>query len=173
MPRFSNRLLRLAASGWALSGLYNWSSGAPLNILAGSDRALDGQLGFFSGAAYQRADQVLPNDQAYSLEGTPAPAGSNGQWLNPLALKVPVLGTIGNYRRNNLVGPSTWSFNASLSRAFRVTESQRVELRAEAFNLTNSFRPGTPNISVTSSQFGQIRTALDPRIMQFALKYVF
>ena len=173
MPKFSNRLLRLAASGWALSGIYNWSSGAPLNILAGSDRGLTGQLGFFNGAAYQRADQVLPNDQVYAAEGTPAPSGSNGQWLNAAAFKVPALGTIGNFRRNSVLAPSTWFLNTSLSRAFRITESQHLEVRAEAFNLTNSFRSGTPNITVTSSQFGQLRTALDPRIMQFAMKYIF
>jgi hypothetical protein len=48
-----------------------------------------------------------------------------------------------------------------------------VELRAEAFNLTNSFHAGTPVIAVTSATFGQIRAALDPRIMQFAMKFVF
>jgi predicted RNA methylase len=48
-----------------------------------------------------------------------------------------------------------------------------VEVRAEAFNLTNSFRPGNPNTVITNPQFGVIRTSLDPRIMQFALKYVF
>ena len=48
-----------------------------------------------------------------------------------------------------------------------------LEVRAEAFNVTNSFRPGQPNNNLSSNTFGVIRTALPPRIMQFALKYVF
>jgi DNA polymerase III alpha subunit (gram-positive type) len=48
-----------------------------------------------------------------------------------------------------------------------------LEFRAEAFNVTNSFRPGTINTVATSNTFGQIRNSLDPRILQFALKYVF
>ena len=104
-------------------------------------------------------------------------------WLNPAAFRVPALGTFGNYYRNNLTYVPEWSFDMALSRTFRVSESNRFEIRAEAFNLTNSFRPGPPPASVavgssnfntvSSSTFGQIRTASDPRIMQFALKYVF
>ena len=138
----------------------------------GSDRALTGQLGFFNGSAYQRADQVLPGDQSY----TPGAGGPLSLWLNPAAFKVPSLGTFGNYRRNRVVYVPAWSFDVALSRSFRLKESQRVEVRVEAFNVTNSFRAGVPAATFTnvaSPQFGQIRTALDPRIMQFALKYVF
>jgi hypothetical protein len=59
-----------------------------------------------------------------------------------------------------------------------------IEFRGEAFNLTNSFRPGVPTTSssgdgsgdtttVNSPQFGQILTARDPRILQVAGKFVF
>jgi hypothetical protein len=61
----------------------------------------------------------------------------------------------------------------SLSRAFQLREQERLEFRAEAFNVTNSFRPQNPNVTLTNAQFGQLRTAYDPRILQFALKFVF
>jgi hypothetical protein len=48
-----------------------------------------------------------------------------------------------------------------------------VEFRAEAFNLTNSFRKDNPTTDFNSATFGQVITALDPRIMQFAMKYFF
>ena len=43
----------------------------------------------------------------------------------------------------------------------------------EAFNLTNSFRMNDPVAAINSPLFGKVITAKDPRIMQFALKYVF
>ena len=92
---------------------------------------------------------------------------------------MPALGTLGNQGRNTLKLPTDWQFNVALSRAFHVRESQSVEFRAEAFNVLNSFRPGDSNtgqvISAnwTSAQFGKLLTAQDPRIMQFALKYLF
>ena len=72
----------------------------------------------------------------------------------------------------------------SLSRAFRIREHQSIEFRADAFNLTNSFRAGVPSglttsggtgvtTTVNSAQFGQILTAMDPRILQVAAKFVF
>jgi hypothetical protein len=60
-----------------------------------------------------------------------------------------------------------------VSRAFRFGETQRVEVRAEAFNVTNSLRMSNPSSGLNSATFGQVTSAQDPRIMQFALKYVF
>jgi hypothetical protein len=61
----------------------------------------------------------------------------------------------------------------ALSRVFRIRESQRMEFRAEAFNVTNSLIRGNPNLSLNGNTFGQINTSRDARIMQFALKYIF
>jgi hypothetical protein len=62
----------------------------------------------------------------------------------------------------------------SVVRSFSVHEKQRVEVRAEAFNLLNHFRPGNPAAGFNNlASFGQITAGGEPRIMQFALKYIF
>jgi hypothetical protein len=166
-PQFANSRLRMLATGWTFSGIYRRSSGSPLEVLAGSDRALNGVQGFIFGQQYQRGNQV--SDKPYAdTSGRPFT-----NWLDRTAFDIPALGTLGNFRRNSVVGPPSWSFDMAVSRAFRFRESQRLDFRAEAFNVTNSFRPGNPNTTLTSAQFGQLRTSLDPRILQFALKYVF
>ncbi len=159
-PEFANPTLRKIGTGWRLSGIYRKSSGSYLTVTAGTDRAL-------SGIGGQRANQVLVDPY---LDKS---AGPNAQYLNPAAFAIPALGTLGNLGRFNIAGPGTWTFDTALSRTFQVKENQRLEFRAEAYNLTNSFRPGNPNSARNNAQFGQIRTSQDPRIMQFALKYVF
>jgi len=95
------------------------------------------------------------------------------QYLNPAAFGQPALGTLGNSGRVILNLPLTGQFDMALSRTFKIGEAQNLEFRAEAFNVLNSFRPKDPSLSINTSTFGQIRSAYDPRIMQFALKYVF
>jgi hypothetical protein len=173
-PKFSNRTMSMVASGWTMSGIYRVSSGAPLNVVSGTDQAL-------TGTVLQRATQVAANPYK-DKSGRPLT-----QWVDPAAFLISGLGTFGNVGWNSLVGPGTWSLDIALSRTFNVREAQRFEIRAEAFNLTNSFRAagiaGAPSIgggvgtgnstALNSNTFGQIRTALDPRILQFAVKYVF
>ena len=70
-------------------------------------------------------------------------------------------------------------FSAIQSDGYKtLNEGQRVEFRAEAYNVLNSFIPADQAgqagfYTFGTSTFGQIRTAKDPRILQFALKYVF
>jgi hypothetical protein len=73
----------------------------------------------------------------------------------------------------NIEGPGAWQLDTALSRIFQVREAQKLELRAEAFNVTNSLRRGNPTTILNSNTFGQIISAADARILQFALKYVF
>jgi len=159
-PQFANAKLHTIASGWRLSGIYRFATGQPLSLLTGTDRAL-------SGVTRQRPDQVLA-----SVYGDRS-AAPNSAYLNLAAVAPQALGTLGNMAWNSIVGPKTWSFDMALSRMFSVREMTKLEVRAEAFNVTNSFRPGNPNTTINNNTFGQIRTALDPRILQFAMKYVF
>jgi hypothetical protein len=160
LPQFANRTLRMIGSGWRVSVIHKRASGAPLNLIVGDDVALNGTIN-------QRPNQVLGNGYAKKS------AGPMELYLNPEAFQRPTTGTMGNMGRNTIVGPKTWAFDMSLSRIFNVRESQRLEVRADAFNVTNSFRATDPNANLSGTFFGQIRGSLDPRIMQFALKYIF
>jgi hypothetical protein len=82
----------------------------------------------------------------------------------------------------SIFGPAFWEWDEALSRQFRIREMQTIEIRVEAFNVTNSLRPGNPNLTLSAaSSFGTITTDATPpsattapaRVMQFALKYVF
>ena len=112
----------------------------------------------------QRTDQVLEN-----------PYGNKtiSNYLNPGAFAQPALGTIGNVGAASIAGPGSWQFDLALSRKFQIKEMQKVEFRAEAFNVTNGFRMTNPTTSLNSNTFGKVTSAQDPRIMQFALKYFF
>ena len=157
-PNFSNTTLRRVASDWRLSGIYRWSTGSYLTIISGLDRAL-------SGINNQRADQILSSPYGDKSSLT--------NYFNRAAFAQPAIGTLANLGRNNVMGPPTWQFDAALSRVFHVTERQTVEARFEAYNVTNSLRPGNPDVNFSANTFGRITTALTPRIMQFALKYAF
>ena len=167
-PQFSNAMLRKFAGSWKISPLYRFSSGQPLDVVSGVDQALNGvTVGSSNSTLRQRPNQVLANGY---LDSSARPFT---QWLNPAAYQLPQAGSYGNLGYNAVVGPHTWSFDMALSRTFNIREMQRLEIRAEAFNVLNSFRPGAPSTILNSNTFGQIRTALDQRIMQFALKYAF
>ena len=73
----------------------------------------------------------------------------------------------------------------AVERAFPVTESSSVHFRTEFFNLTNTTQFANPNTTVgytdptlvnpaASPTFGKITsTAANPRVIQFALKFLF
>ena len=159
-PSFQQPALRAVASDWRLSLIYRWSSGAPLTIASGVDRAITGLAG-------QPADQL--GDNVYS--DTSGKLGS--QFINRAAFATPALGAYGNAGFFSFYGFNNWNLDVSLSRMFQLPGSHRVEARIEAFNLTNAVRPNDPNVTLTAATFGRVTSVQDPRILQFALRYMF
>jgi hypothetical protein len=181
-PRFSNRTMDLIASGWRLSGIYRASTSG--NIVAAngatggrtvtlgtptnSSRSSSGVDTCLCDISNQRPDLLLPDAVYLDKSGRPGT-----QYLNRAAFGTPAVGTLGNLGRATLKLPATWQFDVALSRVFRFREAQSLEFRTEAFNVLNSFRTGSIDANLNSAQFGRVRNALEPRIMQFALKYLF
>jgi hypothetical protein len=48
-----------------------------------------------------------------------------------------------------------------------------IELRAEIFNLLNNVNFGAPAAVLGAANFGTITSALDPRVVQLAVKLLF
>jgi len=158
LPRFENRFARVAFTDWRISPIFRYLTGAALTVTTGVDRALN------DNTFTQRPNQVLPNVYA----------GGFLNYLNPAAFAQPALGTLGNMGTYDVFGPGMFEVDAGLSRVFPIVERTRLEIRAEAFNLPNFFLRGNPGTSLNStSTFGQITSALNPRVVQFAAKFVF
>jgi hypothetical protein len=61
-----------------------------------------------------------------------------------------------------------------LLKTFKISETQRVDFRAELFNIFNHTQFYNPDgNSSDGTQFGQVTQARDPRLVQFALKFFF
>jgi hypothetical protein len=156
-PRFSSPVLNVLASHWRFSPIVRVLAGEYLNITTNQDRALNA-------SPDQRVNQVLLD---------PYGDKSMKKYLNPAAFSLPALGTVGNVGRNSIRAPGYWQFDIAVSRTFEAREGQKMEFRAEAFNVTNTVFMNKPVTNFNSNTFGQVLSSKDPRIMQFALKYVF
>jgi hypothetical protein len=168
-PRLSNRAENMLLSGWRISGIYRAQSAPWLTVATSTDIAL-------TGSGTQRPVQVLGNP----LCANPGP----NCWINPAAFVNPAVGTLSATHRNNVPGPAFFQIDAAVDRLFKIKEQQTLEFRAEAFNMTNSFRAGIPLPALTAGgsgvvtsfgtpTFGKITSALDPRILQMVMKYTF
>jgi len=167
-PRFSNKAMNLAVSGWQVSAIYRYQSGAWMNILSGLDNAMDGFT------STERPNQVLTTTAATNQGQACANVAPCVSWLNPNAFAQPAIGTLGNLGAYNVLGPKFFQFDMALVREFRVRERMNMQFRAEAFNVLNNVRFNNPATTLsTTSTFGNITSAQDPRILQLAMKFIF
>ena len=150
-------------SGWQINGITTLASGNPFTAqVLGGDRS---QTGTFGGGV-QRANVVAGQNPNL-------PNPSVQEWFNTAAFTVAPLGTFGNEGRNNLIAPGTVNFDFSAFKTTRITESVRVELRAEMFNIFNHPQFLSPVSDPTNQAFGQITAARPAREIQFGLKLKF
>ncbi len=179
------RLPRWLGEGWGIRGITAMRSGLPVGVVCGCDsRGI--------GAATGRPD-IVPGVPV-QLSNSSAP----GIQINREAFTMPAPGTFGNAPRNPLAGPAAFNSDFGLSKIFRLTETQRLEFRAEMFNIFNTPQfvnpaanlggpqPGTwpvtfdPATNWNSATFGQSFNTINTnagfgsnRQVQFALKYDF
>lgn len=154
--------------GWVVSGIITARSGLPIN--AGTAFTLN--LGVSNPSVLigdRSAFAADIRDEGTGIQYFADPAAAEA------ALRFPRHGEVGT--RNLFRSPNFWNLDMALSKRFRMpwSETHRVTIRAEAYNLTNSVSFDAPaSFGIGSSTFGRITGALsNPRELQFALRYDF
>jgi hypothetical protein len=167
MPRFSSTWMQRVAGNWRLSGILRAQSGEHTQALITSDAALTGV-----NVRSQRANVLSPDVYGNQCTTDLRAQTPTCRWFNASAFGTPANGTLGNAGMGALVGPGRWTIDAGLSRTFDITERHRLEFRAEANNVLNHTNFDNPT-NTLGATFGRITSADDPRVMQFAVKYIF
>ena len=165
--------------GWQLSGIVTARGGLPFSLASASwPRTF-----IFDGA--NGVPAMLTGDLSVlraSIHDTP-----NGQiqfFADPNAVHNLDTGTgVGQYPRHGNAGSRNilrsqpyWNVDAALLKNFRLpwSETQRIQLRAEAYNLFNHNVFGIPDIDIGSTTLGSITTSQSTaRVMQFGLRWEF
>jgi hypothetical protein len=192
MTGFAGRLL----DDWSWSGVVTIQNGEPIDIVDSNGGNI---FGFNGGVLGNIAPaQLCPGMTAANIltggstvqKVTSGLAGGDG-WLNSAAFcPTPTIGNgngFGNMAMafSNVLGPGEANWDMSLAKQFKIREAQSLEFRAEIYNTFNHPMFNVPNdndvadalvggVVGSGNGFGQITTsAVNPRVMQFALKFLF
>lgn len=174
--RKQNDLVGKVLGGWQASGIITYNSGLPFTVTTSNfDPAGTGIIN-----ANPAGRPILlcdPNENAPHTATVwfntacfqPNPANT----ANTAALGFQ--NVLGNTPRGVIEGPPTHRVDFTMSKNIRFTETARLQLRAEVFNVFNhtNFR-GFSSLNITGgANFGRIGSVRDPRTMQFGAKIQF
>ena len=170
--RTAGPALNAAIGGWSIAGILYRRSGAPVNVILGSDVNMDGDattdrpallkggLGALYSHGGDRTQYLVPQDAANSLLGAPA------NLTDPFA---PIA-------RNSLRGPALTTYNVSLLKTFLIREMWSLRFEMNAFNVFNHANFDIPAADLSDPAFGQLvstASGATPRQIQFGLKLSF
>jgi hypothetical protein len=159
-PRRAPGVLGAIVNDWTLTGILTLQSGVPVAVAQATNNNA------FAGFGTQRpnvsGETALPGDER-----------SVSRWFNTAAFSTAPAFTLGSASRNPVRGPGYRNLDLALIRRVPVWSGNVLELRAEAFNATNTPPLGPPNGTFGSAAFGTITTAGDPRVIQLAAKFIF
>ncbi len=152
--------------GWQVSGILYANTGSHITATASRD---PGGLGLRDPNTFEGGRPDIIGDPNSGVPHTIT------QWFNTSAFALVPAGVIrpGNEPRGTIVGPGYFRWDTSLFKNMKFTERLNLQFRAEAFNVLNHTNFNNPITSYTSSLFGHITTARDPRQLQLALKLLF
>jgi Carboxypeptidase regulatory-like domain len=152
--------------GWRVSSFLTIMSGLPLYFTANSTSLL-------APGNTQTPNLVAP---VQILHGV----GTKNPWFSTSSFAAPAASTFGNVGRNYLSGPGFFNLDAALSKSIRFTERYNLDLRLEAFGVTNtpqfffaSNGGSAAGLTLGSSSFGQITSATGGRTLQLGAKFNF
>ena len=160
-PAWLNQIV----GGWQLSSVIRYRTGLPT--------AVAGDLAY--NANYWLSSLAIVNGPVKSgvqidQNGNPSIFGDTGT-ASSFVDELP--GHTGTRAAVRLA--SLFNTDLTLAKTFRLPrEGMRLQFRAEAFNAFNNVNFTNPSLSLTSPlTFGEFQGVMEPRVMQFALRFEF
>jgi hypothetical protein len=146
-------------SGWQIAGLLRLQAGDAVAISQATNN--NSSLGF----ALQRPNRVGdPNNFADR---------SVAKYFDTSAFTTAAQFVIGSSSRNPIRGPGLQTADLMLGKTFPFSERVNLELRIEAFNVSNTPPLNDPNASFGNAAFGSISSAGNPRVFELVGKMHF
>ena len=151
-----NKAIDTAFGGWQINTIVQAQNGTPVTVTYPQ----------YGGNVSIRASHDGPVALPHSI---------SGYWFNPSGFYKPALGTDGNLGRNAIYGPGLASADVSVFKNLPLTERVKAELRAEAFNITNTPQFTNPDSNVGDGNFGRINATrqYSERQLQMAVRFTF
>ena len=178
--RFGGGTTGLAAGvigGWQLAGIATVATGSPFEVVLGFDHAGRGDR------SAERPD-LAPGVSAPTVN-----PGNPNQYFDLAQFVIPPARTLGTLGRNALIGPGLLTIDLTVAKQLPFGGSRRLELRFDAFNLTNQTNFQVPTATAGTAVGGVAlydsrsrplpqaaritSTTTTARQMQFSLRFVF
>lgn len=169
LPFFRNDhgLAGAVLGGWQASGIVTFQSGLPFTVTTSS----------FDAAGLGNSSARISGNRP-TLLCDPNSGGNQTpqQWFNTACFQLnppvgdPIVNVTGSAGRGIVEGPGTKRVDFTLAKNIRFSETFRIQLRAEAFNIFNWTNMRGLSTNVTSATFGQVTSFRDPRTLQFGAK---
>ena len=159
--------------GWQMNAFFTFQDGSPFTVLQGTDPAgaLSGISGLVGNAIRPNINTTLPLG-SMSIEDIRAAGGIAGAatFFTP----VTAAQRVGNAGRNILRTDGINRLDFGLLKNTSITETQRLQLRADFFNFTNTRDFGVPEGRINNANFlNQWGTNGGNRRVIVGIRYVF
>jgi hypothetical protein len=164
----SNKWLRNIAGGWKVNGIATLQSGLPYGVPGGVD--IIGDVNLPEGR--QTRDRWI-NTCTLRIDGTRQNCREGEQPAYQIQQPYTFRKHSSRFPELRTIRPLL--LDLSLFKTFRIKERLAMQLRAEAFNFTNTPWFGGPNLGVNSPAFGVVTGSQvnDQRNVQLAVKFIF
>ncbi len=180
-------MLGKLTEGWNVSGVTTIQDGGPITIVdpnAGSIYGTNSVANTANLCPGQTYNSILSSGSITSRLG--GNSGGPGYFNNSAFCSAPTGGIYGdgtgygNTGVGIVSGPGQFNWDITIAKTTRITERQTLVFRAEFFNafnhaqFNNPLASPAPGLAQLGPTFGEITsTSVNPRIIQFGVKYLF
>ncbi len=151
------------AGGWQVTGIVTLQRGIPLGITTTDTSQSGGGL-------------LRPNNNGQSAGLSGSPESRLSRYFDTSVFSQPAPFTFGNTGRNlpDVRGPGQRNLDFAIFKDIPVREPVHLQVRGEAFNLTNTPWFANPDTNLQSPTFGAITSQFNsPRQIQISLRLAF